>query len=281
VSRSVDRSEVICLDEMQLLKAKIRAIRRSILECVNAGGGHLGSSLSCLEIIATLYFMKMRHNPSKPNWEDRDRFILSKGHAAPALYAVLAEADYFPKEELASLRKLGSRLQGHPDLRTPGVDAPSGSLGQGLSMGIGMALAAKMNGRKYRVYVLMGDGECDEGQVWESIMMAGHLELKNLVLIIDRNGWQLDGKTEEIKRKAPLRSKISSFGWEVYTVDGHDPEKILEALGYADESDFPTAIIAHTLKSKGISFLEGTNQGHKVKLDADQYLAALRELDGV
>lgn len=241
----------------------------------------MGSSLSCLEIIATLYFMKMRHNPSKPNWDDRDRFILSKGHAAPALYAILAESRYFPKEELATLRKLGTRLQGHPDLRTPGVDAPSGSLGQGLSIGIGMALAARMSGKKYKVYVLVGDGECDEGEVWESIMMAGHLGLKNLVLIIDRNGWQLDGKTEEIKRKAPLRSKISSFGWDVYTVDGHDPEKILEALEYADESDLPTAIIAHTLKSKGISFLEGTNQGHKVRLDADQYLAALKELDGV
>ena len=269
------------LNEIQMVNEKIRLIRRSILECINTCGGHLGSSLSCLEIIGTLYFLKMRHNPRNPDWEDRDRFILSKGHAAPALYAVLAEAKYFPREELTTLRKFGSRLQGHPDLRTPGVDAPSGSLGQGLSIGIGIALAAKMDGKKYKVYVLMGDGECDEGQVWESLMTAAHLELKNLVLIIDRNGWQLDGRTEAIKKKVPLQGKLNSFGWETYAVDGHNVEKILEALDLADRSDMPTAIMAHTVKSKGISFLEGTNQGHKIKLDADQYLAALKELDKV
>ncbi|MBM5804976.1 MAG: transketolase [Candidatus Verstraetearchaeota archaeon] len=281
MSRAVERTELLQLNEVLMLKDKIRSIRRSILDTVNLGGGHLGSSLSCLEIIATLYFLKMRHNPYRPDWEDRDRFILSKGHAAPALYAVLAELKYFPKEELATLRKFNSRLQGHPDLRTPGIDAPSGSLGQGLSIGIGMALAARMRGKRYRVYVLMGDGECDEGQVWESVMMAAHLELKNLVLIIDRNGWQLDGRTEEIKKKVPLMGRLRSFGWEAYTINGHSVEKILEALDYADHSDLPTAIIAHTTKGKGISFLEDTNQGHKVRLDADQYLAALKELDKV
>lgn len=281
MSKAAVGMEVGYLNDIQMAKEKIRLIRRSILECINSCGGHLGSSLSCLEIIGTLYFLKMRHSPNNPNWEDRDRFILSKGHAAPALYAVLAEAKYFPKEELGTLRKFGSRLQGHPDLRTPGVDAPSGSLGQGLSIGIGMALAAKMRGKKYKVYVLMGDGECDEGQVWESLAMAAHFELKNLVLIIDRNGWQLDGRTEEIKKMVPLRGKLNSFGWETYSVDGHNIEKILEGLDLADRSEMPAAILAHTLKSKGISFLEGTNQGHKVRLDADQYLAALEELDKV
>lgn len=269
------------LVEIQMLKEKIKKIRKSILEMTasTSPGIHVGASLSCIDIIATLYFMKMRHSPYRPDWSDRDRFILSKGHAAPALYAVLAEAGYFPKEEFGTLKSLNSRLQGHPDLRTPGVDAPSGSLGQGLSIGIGMALAAKHRGSKNRVYVLVGDGECDEGQVWEALMTAAHLRLDNLVLIIDRNGWQLDDRTEEVKRKAPLKSKIESFGWQTYVVDGHDPEKILDALDLCELSDGPAAIIANTVKGKGVTFMEGTNKGHKMRFSNEEYLEALAELE--
>lgn len=269
------------LVEIQMLKEKIKKIRKSVLEMTASTlpGIHVGASLSCIDIIATLYFMKMRHSPYRPDWSDRDRFILSKGHAAPALYAVLAEAGYFPKEEFGTLKSLNSRLQGHPDLRTPGVDAPSGSLGQGLSIGIGMALAARHRGSKNRIYVLVGDGECDEGQVWEALMTAAHLRLNNLVLIIDRNGWQLDDRTEEVKRKAPLKSKIESFGWQTYVVNGHDPEKILDALDLCELSDGPAAIIANTVKGKGVTFMEGTNKGHKMRFSNEEYLEALAELE--
>jgi transketolase len=269
------------LVEIQMLKEKIKKIRKSVLEMTASTlpGIHVGASLSCIDIIATLYFMKMRHCPYRPDWSDRDRFILSKGHAAPALYAVLAEAGYFPKEEFGTLKSLNSRLQGHPDLRTPGVDAPSGSLGQGLSIGIGMALAARHRGSKNRIYVLVGDGECDEGQVWEALMTAAHLRLNNLVLIIDRNGWQLDDRTEEVKRKAPLKSKIESFGWQTYVVNGHDPEKILDALDLCELSDGPAAIIANTMKGKGVTFMEGTNKGHKMRFSNEEYLEALAELE--
>lgn len=269
------------MTEVHMLKSKIKSIRKSVLEmCATAESGlHIGASLSCVDIIATLYFMKMRHSPYRPDWRERDRFVLSKGHAAPALYAVLAEAGYFPKEELKTVRALNSRLQGHPDLRAPGVDAPSGSLGQGISIGIGMAIAAKQRGSKSRVYVLVGDGECDEGQIWESLATASHLKLDNLVLIVDRNGWQLDGRTEEIKRKVPLTGKIKSFGWEAYSVNGHDIEKILDVLDLCEAAEGPVAIIAHTLKGKGIQFMEDTNEGHKMRLSNEQYMDALKELE--
>ncbi|MCS7098652.1 MAG: transketolase [Candidatus Methanomethyliaceae archaeon] len=271
-------SSLHCITELDI-KEKIKSIRRSVIEMIHNESGHLGSSLSCLEIITVLYFMKMRHNPKNPNWEERDYFILSKGHAAPALYAVLAEAGYFSKEELKSFRRLGSRLQGHPDLRLPGIEAPSGSLGQGLSIGVGLALGAHNHGRKSKVYVLMGDGECDEGQFWEALMTAAHLKLTNLILIIDRNGWQLDGRTEEIKKKVPLKAKIESFGWKVYTVDGHNVQKIIEVLNQAEDSREPVAIIAYTKKGYGISFLENTNRGHKIQLNDEEYLMALKEIE--
>ncbi len=269
------------LIELQVLRERIKSIRKSVLDMTasTSAGLHVGASLSCVDVIATLYFMKMRHSPYRPDWADRDRFILSKGHAAPALYAVLAEAGYFPKEELKTIKDLNSRLQGHPDLRTPGVDAPSGSLGQGISIGIGMALAAKRRGSRSRVYVLVGDGECDEGQIWESLMTAAHLKLNNLVLIVDRNGWQLDDRTEEIKRKAPLKGKIESFGWETYLINGHDPEKILDALDLCELADGPAAIIARTMKGKGVQFMEGTNKGHKMRFSNEQYQEALTELE--
>jgi transketolase len=269
------------MTEVNMLKAKIKSIRKSILEMTAYAepGLHIGASLSCVDIIATLYFLKMRHSPYRPDWPDRDRFVLSKGHAAPALYAVLAEAGYFPKDELKTVKELNSRLQGHPDMRTPGVEAPSGSLGQGISIGIGMALAARQRGSQSRVYVLVGDGECDEGQIWESLMTATHLKLNNLVLIVDRNGWQLDGRTEDIKNKVPLRGKLTSFGWETYTVDGHDVEKILDALDLCELADTPAAIVANTRKGKGVQFMEDSNTGHKMRLSNEQYLDALKQLE--
>lgn len=279
MSSTVELADLKHSTDVQKVKERIRQVQRSLVEMTSSIGVHIGSSLSCLEIIATLYFLKMRHTPHRPQWRERDRFILSKGHAAPVLYAVLAEAGYFPKDELRTLKRINSRLQGHPDLRAPGVDAPSGSLGQGISIGIGMAMAAKMRGSRSRVYVLAGDGECDEGQVWESLMTAAHLKLDNLVLIIDRNGWQLDDRTEEVKRKVPLRSKLESFGWETYSINGHDVEKIVEVLDAAERAEQPVAIIAHTKKGKGISFLEDSNKGHKLKLSEEEYLAAIKELE--
>ena len=234
-------------------------MRKTVLRMVaEAGSGHLGASLSAIEVLAVLYFLKMRHDPKNPAWAERDRFILSKGHAAPALYAVLAEAGYFPRGELFTLRKLGSRLQGHPDTRTPGVDAMTGSLGQGLSMAVGMALAAKMDGAEYRVYALLGDGELDEGQIWEAAMTAAHYGLDNLIAIVDRNQYQLSGRTENVKSLEPLNEKWSSLGWEVLEADGHDPEIILDALDRCSlVSGRPSVIIAKTTKGKGVSFMEG------------------------
>jgi len=241
------------------LGSVIRDVRKAILRMVaEAGSGHLGASLSALEILAVLYFMKMRHDPKNPAWAGRDRFILSKGHAAPALYAVLAEAGYFPQEELLTLRALGSRLQGHPDTRTPGVDFMTGSLGQGLSVAAGMALAAKMDGAGNRVYVLLGDGELDEGQIWEAAMTAAHHGLDNLIAIVDRNQFQLSGSTAGVKSLEPLSAKWGALGWEVAEADGHDPEMILDALDRCSlVSGRPSVIIAKTTKGKGVSFMEG------------------------
>ena len=241
------------------LGSVIRDMRKTVLRMVaEAGSGHLGASLSAIEVLAVLYFLKMRHDPKNPAWAERDRFILSKGHAAPALYAVLAEAGYFPRGELFTLRKLGSRLQGHPDTRTPGVDAMTGSLGQGLSMAVGMALAAKMDGAEYGVYALLGDGELDEGQIWEAAMTAAHYGLDNLIAIVDRNQYQLSGRTENVKSLEPLNEKWSSLGWEVLEADGHDPEIILDALDKCSlVSGRPSVIIAKTTKGKGVSFMEG------------------------
>ncbi len=243
---------------MGMLLQKATSIRAHILEMVSeAKSGHPGGSLSAVEILVSLFFYKMRHDPKNPNWSDRDRFVLSKGHAAPVLYSTLAEAGYLPLDELKTLRKINSRLQGHPDRNVPGVEFPGGSLGIGLSAAIGMALAAKMDKRKSRVYALLGDGELDEGQVWEAAMAAAKFKLDNLTAIIDRNGIQQDGLTEQIMPKEPLAYKWKAFNWHVLEVDGFDFRQLIEALDKAENMrNRPTVIIAHTVKGKGVSFME-------------------------
>ena len=258
-----------------------------------AGSGHPGGSLSAVEILSALYFRILRHNPAAPLWPDRDRFILSKGHAVPALYAVLAECGYFPEEELMTLRKLGSRLQGHafayfppgteglctPIQSPPGIEMCAGSLGQGLSYSIGQALAARLDGRDYRVYCLMGDGELDEGQVWEAAMAAAHYALDNLVAIIDRNRIQNDGFVDDIMRTDPLPAKWQSFGWHVIEVDGHNVSQLIDAFEAARTvKGKPTVIIAHTIKGKGVSFMENTATWHGRAPTPEEAERALAEL---
>ena len=244
----------------------IKELRKRVLRMIaEANSGHLGASLSSIDILAILYFMKMRHDPSNPDWSERDRLVLSKGHAAPALYAVLAESGYLHVDDLNSLREMGSTLQGHPILETSGVDASTGSLGQGLSIAVGMAFAGKMNDSKYRVYALLGDGELNEGQIWESAQTAAHHKLDNLTAIVDRNRYQLTGTTEQVKSLGSIEEKWRSFGWETIDVDGHDPMSILDALERCDmTTGKPSVIIARTTKGKGISFMEGNRFSRKV-----------------
>ena len=245
-----------------------------------AGSGHPGGSLSAAEIVTALYYKVMRHDPEQPQWPDRDRFILSKGHAAPVLYAVLAESGYFPIEELATLRKSGSRLQGHTDRTlTPGVEMSAGSLGMGLSFALGIALAARLDSQSYQVYVLLGDGECDEGEIWEAAMAAAHFEVDNLVAIVDYNKLQLSGWTKDIMNLEPFSHKWQAFGWEVCEIDGHDFEQILAAFENAARVDGrPTVIIAHTIKGKGVSFMENNVDFHGQAPTAEAAKLALEEL---
>ncbi len=257
-----------------------RKLRRDIVTMIaRAESGHPGGSLSAVEILTTLYFHVLRHDPANPQWEDRDRFILSKGHAAPVLYATLAESGYFPVEELMTLRKLGSRLQGHTDHNIPGVEMSAGSLGQGLSFGIGCALAARLDKKAYRVYVLTGDGECDEGQVWEAAMAAAHFKLDNLVAIVDRNGLQIDGWTKDIMNTEPMSDKWRAFGWHVIDVDGHDFNQLFEAFEQAKTvKSKPIAIIARTVKGKGVSYMENNVDFHGKAPNPAQLETALKEL---
>jgi len=245
-----------------------------------AGSGHPGGSLSAADIVTTLYFKILRHNPKNPRWKDRDRFILSKGHAAPILYAALAENGYFPLEELSTLRRPGSCLQGHCDMTaTPGIEMSSGSLGQGLSFGIGIALAGRLDARDYRVYVLLGDGECDEGQVWEAAMASAHFKLDNMVAIIDHNEQQIDGWNYEVMNLEPLAEKWKSFGWHTIEVDGHDFTQLLSALEKAKQiKGKPTAIIAKTVKGKGVSFMERNIDFHGKAPTSEEVKKALEEL---
>ncbi|MBI2934518.1 MAG: transketolase [Chloroflexi bacterium] len=263
------------------LQAMARTIRRHIVTMIaRAGSGHPGGSLSAVDILTVLYFRILRHRPSEPNWPDRDRFVLSKGHAAPALYATLAESGYFPVEELATLRQLGSRLQGHADrTQTPGVEMSAGSLGQGLSFGLGMALAARLDKKQYRVYVLVGDGESQEGQVWEAALAAAHYKVDNLVCIVDHNGLQLDGRVEEIMNIEPLKDKWQSFGWHAVEIDGHDLKQVLQALEDARQNKGkPTVIIARTVKGKGVSFMENNVDFHGKAPSAQELDKAMLEL---
>jgi transketolase len=246
-----------------------------------AGSGHPGGSLSCIDILTVLFFDKMRIDPSHPDWPDRDRLVLSKGHAAPALYACLAQRGYFPVRSLLSLRKLKSPLQGHPDcIRTPGVDASTGSLGQGLAISNGMAIAAKLDDKDYKVYVVMGDGEIQEGMIWEAAMTSSHRGLDNVIGFVDWNGLQIDGSCSEIKGVCPIEEKFESFGWHVLSIDGHDIKQIGEAVDNALEvKDKPTLIVATTVKGKGVSFMEHNLDFHGRAPTPEETEKALEELE--
>jgi transketolase len=260
--------------------ATAKRLRASILKMIHAGGsGHPGGSFSCLEILMTLFSKVVRCDPQNPTWADRDRVILSKGHGVPSLYAVLAELNYFPKDWLMSLRKLGSPLQGHPDsVRLPAVEAATGSVGQGLSIAQGMALAQRLDGRSSRTYCILGDGEIQEGQVWECAMSAPKFKLSNLTVILDYNGGQIDGRTQDIMNLEPVADKWRAFNWNVLEVDGHDVVALESAL-VQTHPEKPTFIVAHTVKGKGVSFMEGVIDWHGKAPSDEQLAKALKELE--
>jgi len=263
------------------LEEKASILRKHIIQAAfRAGGGHLGGSLSAVEIITALYFKIMHIRPENPNWEDRDRFVLSKGHGCLALYAALAERSYFPPSKLNTFTNIDSMLQGHPDMRkTPGIDMSSGALGQGLSVGIGMALGGKLDNKDYYVFVLLSDGEVQEGQVSEAAITAPFYKLDNLIAIIDRNKFQLAGPTAKIMPIEPLRERWELLGWHVRCIDGHNMREILEAIEESKEiRERPSVIIAETTKGKGVSFMEGRVEWHHGKLTASQVKQALEEL---
>lgn len=268
--------------EVERLEQLARQLRRDVLRMTSeAGSGHPTSSLSAVEILVALYFGGLlRYDPTQPHWPDRDRFILSKGHAAPILYAVLAEAGFFPRELLWTLRRLGSPLEGHPNMRRlPGVEASTGSLGQGLSIGLGHALAARLDKRDYHVFVLLGDGEIEEGQVWEAAMAAAHYGVANLVAIVDHNGYQQTSPVSAVTDPRTYVAKWQAFGWHVSEVDGHDLVAVHSALRFAKAyRDGPVCIIAHTVKGKGVSFLERDFTWHGRAVPRDRLERALEEL---
>jgi transketolase len=246
-----------------------------------ASSGHPGGSLSAADIVTVLYFNEMNIRPEDPGWPRRDRFVLSKGHAAPVLYAALAEAGYFPVDDLLTLRRIDSHLQGHPSMRsTPGVEMSTGSLGQGLSAACGMAIAAKLDGASRRVYVMLGDGELEEGQIWEAVMTAAHRKLDNLTAFVDSNRLQIDGTVAEVKSMGRIGEKFAAFGWHVIEIDGHDIPAIMAALAEARRTQGqPTVVVAHTVKGKGVSFMENRVEWHGTAPKPDQVQAALAELD--
>lgn len=266
--------------KIEELKNKAKKIRRLIIQMLaKSGSGHPGGSLSSADLIAVLFFSQMRIKPSEPGWTERDRFHLSKGHCCPLLYAVLSELGYFPTEQLFTLRQLGSILQGHPDRRTPGVEVASGSLGQGLSIAVGMSLAARIDRKDYRVYCLMGDGEIQEGNVWEAAMAASHYKCDNLCAIIDNNGFQIDGKIKDIMNLEPLKDKWVAFGWHTIEIDGHNMRQILDAYEEAKTiKGKPSIIIARTIKGKGVSFMENVLDFHGRAPTKEEAEKALEEL---
>ncbi|MBP1568420.1 MAG: transketolase [Oscillospiraceae bacterium] len=255
-------------------------VRMGIIEgTFNAKSGHPGGSLSIADLLTYLYSVKMNVNPADPDMKERDRLVLSKGHTAPALYSVLAEKGFFPKEELKSLRHIGALLQGHPCIHIPGVDMSSGSLGQGISVACGMALAGKIDNADYKVYTILGDGECEEGQVWEAAMFAAHYQLDNLVAIVDNNGLQIDGKITEVCSPEPITDKFAAFGWHVITMDAHDFDSIEKAFDEAEKiSGKPVAIIQKSVKGKGVSFMEDKVSWHGTAPNKEQYDQAMAEL---
>ena len=257
-------------------------IRKDIIRMLaEAGSGHPGGSLSSADILTALYFKVLRHDPRNPKWPDRDRVVLSKGHGAPALYAALAHADYFPKTQLMTLRKLGSPLQGHPDMRRlPGLEASTGSLGQGLSIGVGMVLAGKLDQKEYRTYVILSDGETNEGQTWEAASFAAHHKLDHLIAILDYNKFQLDDAVKNIIDMEPVVDKWRAFGWHTFEIDGHDMNTIIETIEKAKQvRGKPIIIVAHTIKGKGVSFMENNNHYHGVAPTKEEAERALKELE--
>ena len=264
------------------LEKKAKEIRKTVLKMLTeAGSGHTGGSLSVVEIMMSLYYYKMRHDPKNPGWPMRERLGLSKGHACPTVYAVLADCGYFPKEELMTLRRFGTRLQGHPQLGLPGIEASTGSLGQGLSIANGMALAARLDKKDIRVYCIMGDGELNEGQVWEAAMSASHFALDSVYGIVDFNKMQIDGWCSDVMDMEPLADKWRSFGWHAIECDGHDFGELMDALDGAEKiRGKPKVILAHTIKGKGVSFIENQAKWHGIAPKKDELEKALKELDG-
>lgn len=263
-------------------KKQATTIRKHIIDEVHtASSGHPGGSLSCTDILTVLYFHEMRVDTSNPRWADRDRFVLSKGHCAPALYATLAEKGFFPTEDLLGFRNINSYLQGHPSMKdVPGVDMSTGSLGQGISAAVGMALAGKLDKKDYRVYSILGDGEIEEGQVWEACMAAAHYKLDNLTAFLDHNGLQIDGKITDVMSPESVHEKFKAFGWKVISVNGHDHQQIIEAIDEAKKTKgMPTMIVAETVKGKGVSFMENAAGWHGTAPDKDQRDKAIAELD--
>jgi transketolase len=268
---------------LQALRVKAIEIRKSILTMIyRAGSGHPGGSLGATEIVVALYYHLMRHDPGRPNWPQRDRFILSKGHCSPVIYAVLADCGYFPKADLDAFRRPGSHLQGHPaQHKTPGIDASTGTLGLGISTGLGMALAAKLRGDSHYYYILCGDGEVQEGQVWEAAMFGNKHRLDNVIGFVDRNYLQTDGWSEDIMPLDPLRPKWEAFGWNTYEIDGHSFEQIIDTVERAKATKGrPAMIIARTIKGKGVSFMENDPGWHGTPPNREQYERAMQELNG-
>ncbi len=266
----------------QMLKEQAKQIRRDIVSMVGAAkSGHPGGSLSAAEILTYLYFEEMNVNPAEPKWEDRDRFVLSKGHAAPVLYAALARKGFFSAEDLMSLRKIGSHLQGHPDMKkVPGVDMSTGSLGTGFSAATGIALACQLDKKPSYVYTLLGDGELQEGQVWEAAMSAAHYKLDNLIAFVDNNGLQIDGNIDDVLSPNPIDAKFAAFGWHVQVIDGHDFAQIADAVKAAKAAaGKPSVIVAKTVKGKGVSYMENQAGWHGSAPNAEQVAQAMEELN--
>ena len=264
------------------LKKQATAIRKHIIdEVYSASSGHPGGSLSCADILTVLYFDEMKVDASNPKWADRDRFVLSKGHCAPALYATLAEKGFFPTEDLTGFRSIDSYLQGHPSMKdVPGVDMSTGSLGQGISAAVGMAIAGKLDNKDYRVYSILGDGEIEEGQVWEACMSAAHYKLDNLTAFLDHNGLQIDGKICDVMSPECVQEKFRAFGWKVIAINGHDYQQIIEAIEQAKKTKgMPTMIVAETVKGKGVSFMENEAGWHGTAPNKEQRDKAIAELD--
>ena len=268
------------LEDLRAIAKRMRVHIIRMLE--EAGSGHPGGSLSAVEIVTALYFSKLRHDPANPSWPLRDRFVISKGHGVPVVYAAMAEAGYIEARELSTLRKIDSRLQGHPDhVRLPGIEAATGSLGQGLSVAVGMACASRLEGSPYRVYCLLGDGECQAGQIWEAAMTAGKYSLDMLTAIVDYNKVQLDGRVGDIMDLEPFRAKWESFNWATQEIDGNDLPAVLTALDAAARcAGRPSVIIAHTTKGKGVSFMEGRYQWHGKAPTHEEALRAIAEIEG-